>query len=205
MLCKKSVSIGEAALILGVSTSTMRRWDREGHFASSFRTTGNHRRYSLRDLQQFMGETQTDSTKISVGYARVSAADQKNDLVTQKQDLEKYLKSKCSNYEVISDCGSGLNFQKRGLKRLLSLIVSGKVETLVLTHQDRLVRFGFPLMQLLCQEFGVDIQLIHDQQNKDLNQQLAEDVITLVTVFSSRLYGLRSAEKRRLRKMAEAA
>lgn len=130
----KSLSIGQSALFLGVSVVTLRRLDRLGKL-NSFRTFGNHRRFFFDDLLKLH-----NSNKLHVGYARVSSHDQKKDLETKIKFLDHFIKN--DNKIVISDLGSGLNFNKKGLIHLISLIVSRKIHTLYLTHKERLLRFG---------------------------------------------------------------
>ncbi|MEZ9903921.1 IS607 family transposase [Vibrio breoganii] len=185
----KYLSVGEAAEMLGVSVPTVRRWQKAGKIQESHRTIGNHRRFSIQSLRALLG---INFERKVVGYARVSSHDQKADLITQAE----FLKSHGCD-EVISDLGSGMNCRKRGLIKLLKLIVSGKVERLVLSHQDRLLRFGHELVFNLCQWFNVDVQIIHAKEDESFEVELTKDVITLMTVFSARLYGKRSHKKRK--------
>lgn len=135
--------------MLGVSVPTIRRWQRSGKLHESHRTLGNHRRFSIESLRIFLG---VSTDRKVIGYARVSSHDQKNDLITQAEFL---MQHGCD--DVITDLGSGMNCRKRGLIKLLKLIVSGQVERLVLTHHDRLLRFGHELVFNLCQWFNVDV------------------------------------------------
>lgn len=136
----QSLSIGHSASLLGVSVSTLRRWNKVGKL-SSFRTFGNfgnHRRFHLNDSLNIINPS---LNKLHVAYARVSSHDQKKDLETQSKRLELII----DQYEhkmLISDLGSGLNYNKSGLKKLINLIVNSKIHTLYLTHKDRLLRFG---------------------------------------------------------------
>lgn len=174
--------------MLGVSVPTIRRWQRSGKLHESHRTIGNHRRFSIESLRILLG---VNTDRKVVGYARVSSHDQKNDLITQSEFL---MQHGCD--DVITDLGSGMNCRKRGLIKLLKLIVSGQVERLVLTHHDRLLRFGHELVFNLCQWFNVDVQIIHAKEEESFEVELTKDVITLMTVFSARLYGKRSHKNR---------
>lgn len=138
------LSISEAAKIKGVSTSTLRRWELEGKLIPE-RTVSGHRRY---DLSQLLGIK--SELSYTIGYCRVSSYDQKDDLVRQKQVLELFCAQNGWQYQIIEDLGSGLNYSKKGLKRLIKLIVDSKVERLVVTHKDRLLRFGSELIFSLC-------------------------------------------------------
>jgi len=131
-----------------------------------------------------------NSNKLHVGYARVSSHDQKKDLENQIKFLDKYIQN--DNKIVISDLGSGLNFNKKGLIHLISLIISRKIHTLYLTHKERLLRFGSDLIFKLCSTFGTNVVIINSSESKSFEVTLAEDVIELMTVFSAKLYGKRS-------------
>jgi predicted site-specific integrase-resolvase len=180
----KSLSIGQSASFLSVSFVTLRRWDRLGKL-NSFRTFGNHRRFFFDDLLKLH-----NSNKLHVDYARVSSHDQKKDLETQIKCLDKYIQN--DNKIIISDLGSGLNFNKKGLIHLISLIISRKIHTLYLTHKERLLRFGSELIFKLCSTFGTNVVIINSSESKSFEVTLAEDVIELMTVFSAKLYGKRS-------------
>lgn len=190
------VSIGEAAQILGVSISTLRRWDREGKI-SSIRTSGNQRRYDLRTLRP-NGTRDLIDRRVTVAYARVSSHDQKDDLERQKQVLELYCASQGWSYEIISDLGSGMNYYKKGLKRLLSDILHNKIGRLVLTHKDRLLRFGAELVFALCEARAVEIVILNQGEDTSFEEDLAKDVLEIITVFSARLYGSRSRKNQKL-------
>ena len=144
-MSRKMVSIHEAAEFLGVSPQTLRRWEREGKLLPDERTAGGRRRYDLARLrpEQFRAG---DAPRRTIAYARVSSHDQKDDLERQKQVLERYCARQGWTFEVIADLGSGMNYHKKGLKRLLDAIIEGQVGRLVITHKDRLLRFGAELV-----------------------------------------------------------
>jgi len=177
----KSLSIGQSALFLGVSVVTLRRWEKLQKI-TPFRTFGNHRRFFFDDLLKLQ-----NSNKLHVGYARVSSHDQKTDLEIQIKCLDKYIQN--DNKIVISDLGSGLNFNKKGLIYLISLIISRKIHILYLTHKERLLRFGSELIFKLCSTFGTNVVIINSSESKSFEVALAEDVLELMTVFSAKLYG----------------
>ena len=189
------VSIGEAAQILGVSVSTLRRWDREGKISST-RTSGNQRRYDLRTLRP-KGARELIDRRTTVAYARVSSHDQKGDLERQKQVLELYCSSQGWTFEVVSDLGSGMNYYKKGLKRLLSNIINDKVGRLVLTHKDRLLRFGAELVFALCEARSVEVIILNQGEDTSFEEDLAKDVLEIITVFSARLYGSRNRKNQK--------
>lgn len=97
---------------------------------------------------------------------------------------------------MISDLGSGINYKKKGLKKLLALILNNKIDRIIITHKDRLLRFGFQLIETICQFFGTKIEILDNSEQDDFEVALAKDVLEIVTVFSSRLYGRRSHQKK---------
>lgn len=194
------VSIGKASVLLGVSISTIRLWERQGKIKPFCRTRGCHRRYKIQELHASIGIRAKSDERMVLAYGRVSSHDQRGDLERQKERLQKWEQEhKPKKFELISDLGSGLNFKKRGLKKVLSLILGGKVKRLILCHQDRLLRFGNELIYLLCDHYGVAVELLEEKEPENDEIKLANDVITIITVFSSKLYGRRGHEKRKER------
>lgn len=194
----KYVSIKKAAEILGVSADTLRRWDREGKLTTS-KTEGGHRRYDISSLRpDLVHKFNPLETRKTIAYARVSSHDQKADLVRQQQVLELFCAKNGWTYEIISDLGSGMNYHKKGLVNLLNLILSGKIGRLVLTHKDRLLRFGAELIFSVCEIQGVEVVLINKGSETSFEEELASDVLEIITVFSARLYGARSKKNKKL-------
>jgi predicted site-specific integrase-resolvase len=189
-------SIGIAAKQLGVSQDTLRRWEKVGKIVVE-RTARGHRRY---DLSKLLNKTPLSihSKKLTLAYARVSSHDQKSDLDRQAQVLESFCITNGWVYEIIQDLGSGLNFQKRGLKKLLQNICSGKIERLVLTHKDPLLRFGSELIFSLCEQFGIEVVIMNRSEESTFEDDLVQDVLEIITVFSARLYGARSRKNQKL-------
>ncbi len=188
----KYLSISEAAFMLGVSTKTLRRWDNDGKLVPIFRTLGKHRRYSTIQIKKIINPNYVDTNKINIIYSRVSSHGQKNDLINQEKYLQDYCKNNnISNIESIKDLGSGINFKKPGLKKLIKLIITYQVGTIYLTYKDRLLRFGSELIFSICEEFNTKVVIIH-QEEETFNEKLSKDLLEIITVFSSRLYGSRS-------------
>lgn len=192
---KRLVKIGEAADLLGVSVDTIRKWEKTGELLPDRKTQGGTRFY---DAAKLLGLGDADYPTIC--YARVSSHDQKNDLVRQKEMLETYCAAKGWRTEVISDLGSGMNFNKKGLAKLLDIILRKKTKRLVLTHKDRLLRFGSELVFTLCELQGIEIVIIHKGERPSFEAELAEDILEILTVFSARLYGSRSKKNKQLLK-----
>ncbi len=190
------LSIGKASEILGVSITTLRRWEAEGKLVPE-RTAAGHRRYDLSKIKPDTLHASPDERR-TVAYARVSSHDQEEDLERQKQVLELYCAKQGWNYEVMSDLGSGMNYYKKGLKRLLNDIVAGRVGRLVLTHKDRLLRFGVELVFAICESKQVEVVILNQGEDTTFEEDLAEDVLEIITVFSARLYGGRSRKNQKL-------
>lgn len=190
-------SIGVAAKQLGVSKDTLRRWEKAGKISAE-RTVRGHRRYDLSQLINVKRTHLSNSEKKTIAYARVSSHDQKEDLIRQSQVLESFCGTNGWTYDIIRDLGSGLNFQKRGLRQLLQDICLGKIDRLVLTHKDRLLRFGSELVFALCEHFGVEVVVMNKSGDTSFEDELVQDVLEIITVFSARLYGARSRKNQKL-------
>ena len=193
----KLLSIKQASKLLGVSESTLRRWEREKKLIPDERTKGNQRRYRLSSIQPNMKFFNQRDRK-TIAYARVSSHGQKEDLNRQKQVLELYCASNGWDFELISDLGSGINYNKKGLQHLIDLIIADEVERLVLTHKDRLLRFGAELIFSICEAKEVEIVIINRGEDASSEENLAKDVLEIITVFSARLYGSRSKKNQKL-------
>ncbi|MEG4170870.1 MULTISPECIES: IS607 family transposase [unclassified Microcoleus] len=188
----KKLTITEAAKIKGVSASTLRRWEAEGKLIPE-RTANGHRRY---DLAHLLGLKPNGA--LTIAYARVSSHNQKDDLDRQKQVLELFCASQGWQFQIIEDVGSGVNYSKRGLQHLIRAIADNQVERLVLTHKDRLLRFGSELIFNLCEHFGTEVVIINQTENTSCDEDLAKDILEIITVVSARLDGRRNAKNKRL-------
>jgi predicted site-specific integrase-resolvase len=207
---ERLVSISEAASALGVSITTLRRWEATGKLIAEH-TAGGHRRYDLAKLKPELFRAESDAQRRTVAYARISSHDQKDDLERQKQVLELYCARQGWTFEVIADLGSGMNYHKKGLKKLLEAIIDGQIGRLVITHKDRLLRFGAELVFAICEAKQVEVVILNQglrsdaspaQQGEDADttfeEDLAKDVLEIITVFSARLYGSRSRKNQKL-------
>jgi putative resolvase len=189
-------TIGEASKTLGVSITTLRRWEVEGKLMPE-RTVSGHRRYDLAKIKPELFHLASDVRR-TIAYARVSSHDQKSDLERQKQVLELYCAKQGWTFEVIADLGSGMNYHKKGLKRLLEDIIENRIGRLVLTHKDRLLRFGAELVFAICEAKKVEIVILNQGEDTTFEEDLATDVLEIITVFSARLYGNRSRKNKKL-------
>jgi putative resolvase len=191
------VSIGQAAKELGVTQTTLRRWEAAGKIEVE-RTPKGHRRYDLSKLYGVQPRPAL-TNRPTLAYARVSSYDQKEDLVRQVALLESFCSANGWSYEVIQDLGSGLNYNKKGLQQLVQRLCVGGVGRLVLTHKDRLLRFGSELIFALCEVYQTEVVLLNQGKlSLSIEEELAQDVLEIITVFSARLNGSRSHKNRKL-------
>ena len=194
-------------MTLGVTPTTLRAWDRKGILKPDFRTDGGDRRYSVETLQSLhVGHIVRRDTLRTIAYARVSSRDQKGDLSRQVAVLEAFCAQRGFVYEVIQDIGSGMNYYKKGLTNLINLILEGQVGRLVLTHKDRLLRFGAELVFSICEAKGVEVIIINKgEENVRFEEELAKDVLEIITVFSARLYDSRGGKSKKMLQDVEKA
>jgi predicted site-specific integrase-resolvase len=186
------LSIGEAAAALGVAVATLRCWHRQGRLLPALRTFGGHRGYSS-DAVRIVAGAKTAGAGKTICYARVSSHDQREQILTQAARLERYChEAGFADVEVVTDLGSGLNYRKKGLQRVLLEILRGRVTRLVIAAKVRLARFGSELLFQICQFFGVEVVVLDAAAGISREQQLTEDLVEILTLFSSRLYGSRS-------------
>lgn len=186
------LSISDMASILGVTPKTVRLWEKEGKI-SSIKTEGGHRRFYPSEVLK-----NKKQSNMTIGYARVSTSEQKDDLDRQKKILELYCAEKGWNCEIISDIGSGINYNKKGLERLIKLICLGEIERLVVSHKDRLLRFGSEIIFSICEQHNVEIVIINKSINSTFEEELTNDVLEIITVFSAKLYGSRSHKNKKI-------
>lgn len=192
----KLLSIGQASKVLGVTIQTLRNWDKKELLKPDELTKGGERKYKLETLKNINKNITFNNDSLN---ARVSSHDQKDDLIRQVQVLELYCSKQGFNYKIIQDSGSGMNYYKKGLTKLLNLILEGQVKRLVLTHKDRLLRFGAELVFSICQAKEVEVIIINKgEESVKFEEELAKDVLEIITVFSARLYGSRSNKNKKL-------
>ena len=196
------VKIGAAAKMLGTTPGQLRKWEANGELLPARKTQGGTRYYAIADL---FGRSAAASPAaaspeepLTVCYARVTSYDQKADLDRQQAALEAYCATKGWRTRVIRDLGSGMNYRKKGLQELLELILHRRFERLVITHKDRLLRFGAELVFRLCELQGIEIVIVHQGEQPSFEEELAQDVLEIITVFSARLYGSRSHQSKKL-------
>ena len=176
-------SIGEFSKLIGKNSQTLREWDKKGIFKPHHIAPTGYRYYSQEQLNHFLGIKGIGTkTKKVIGYCRVSSNKQKDDLVRQIENVKTYMIAKGYSFDVITDIGSGINYNKKGLNQLIDMITNSEVEKIVVLYKDRLLRFGFEVMENLCNKYGTTIEII-DNTEKTEEQELVEDLIQIVTVF----------------------
>ena len=203
----KRYKVGEFAKLLNVTVKTLQNWDKQGTL-KAYRTPTNQRFYTEEQLNQVLGlstnENQEEKTGLKIGYCRVSTHNQKNSLEIQEEFLRSYTNAKGVILdEVFTDIGSGINYNRKNFNKILELVEAGEVLEIYVTYKDRFVRFGFEWFNTFCEKHGAKI-IILNQPSTSSEQELAEDLLNIVTVFSARSHGLRTYKKQLEQKLNEA-
>lgn len=194
----KYYSIGEFANRIGKTIQTLRNWDKKNILKPSHVTQGGTRYYSQEQLNHFLGlKSEKQINKKIIGYCRVSSHKQKDALERQIENVKTYMYAKGYQFEIITDIGSGINYNKKGLNQLIDMVTNSEVEKIVVLYEDRLIRFGYELIENLCNKFGTTIEII-DNTEKTEQQELVEDLVQIVTVFSCRLQGKRANKAKKM-------
>ena len=204
---EKLLNLKEAMEYLHVSKSSLHRWDEAGKLVA-LRTSGGHRRYRKSELDKFIGieeinteqETKTDIR--AVIYARCSTSEQKSrgDIDRQAaRNTEYAVKKGYKVTDIIKDCGSGINDKRKGFVKLCNLVVSDKVDKIIIEHKDRLTRFQYDLISFFFSKFGVELEVTDDKEYTP-SEELVNDLMMLMTSFSGKLYSNRAKENREKRK-----
>src|SRR5574344_192365 len=186
----------EVSEILNVTVKTLQNWDYSGKLIAK-RNPNNRRYYTYDQISKFLGKEKIEIKKKIVGYCRVFSNKQKDDLLRQIDNVKMYMFSKGYQFEIIKDIGSGINYNKKGLNDLIQMIISNQVERIVIAYKDRLLRFGFELVENICKLYDVEIEII-DNTEKTEEQELVEDLVQIITVFSCKLNGKRANKARKL-------
>ena len=194
----KYYSIGEFANRIGKTIQTLRNWDKKNILKPSHVTQGGTRYYSQEQLNHFLGlKSEKQINKKIVGYCRVSSHKQKDDLERQIENVKTYMYAKGYQFEIITDIGSGINYNKKGLNQIIDMVTNSEVEKIVVLYKDRLIRFGYEIIENLCHKFGTTIEII-DNTEKTEQQELVEDLVQIITVFSCRLQGKRANKAKKM-------
>ena len=189
----------DASKILGVHQRTLYLWEQKGKI-ETVRTPGGKRLYNVKKYLQMNQniESVSDVTmkspnkKYKICYVRVSTNNQKDDLVRQKN----MMKEKYPNYKIIEDIGSGINFNRRGLNKILDIAIAGNLEVLVVAHKDRLARLGYELVERLIEEYSQGkIIILNKKEDETPEEELVKDVLQIMNVYVAKLNGLRKYKK----------
>lgn len=193
----KYYTIHEFSKLVGKTPQTLRNWDKKGLLIPHHTGANGYRYYSHDQLKQVLNIKEDEKSKVIIGYCRVSSYKQKDDLQRQVENMKLYLDKQNKNYEIIEDIGSGINYTKKGLRTLLRKIVNNEVEKVVVLYKDRLLRFGFELVEYIANLYGCEIEVI-DSTEKTEQQELVEDLVQIITVFSCKLQGKRANKARKM-------
>ena len=188
-------TVGQLARVIGYSVSTLRRWDRDGTYPAR-RTNGNRRYYTDEDIQQILRISLSVKPKRVVLYCRVSSPSQKDDLQSQVVALENFAIGRGILFETVQEVGGGMNFSRKKFMAIITGIINGEIGTLVVAHKDRLARFGFELVENLCKQYGCEL-IVMNQESLSPQQEMVEDLMSIIHTFSCRLYGLRKYKSKK--------
>ncbi|WP_318618356.1 IS607 family transposase [Sporosarcina sp. YIM B06819] len=203
---EKLLLMKEAVQRLGVTTKTIQRWDKEGKIRI-VRTPGGRRRIPLSEVERLTGTKVLTEKKMAI-YTRVSSNEQKQkgDLQRQADFVREKMESSYTIVEVISEVGSGLNDKRKGLLKLMRMAKNGEVTDIAVRYKDRLTRFGYGYLEEYFKSYDVTIHVLDAQAtNKSVQEELADDLISIITSFSGKLYGLRSEKHKELKETVEEA
>ena len=183
--------------ILGVTAQTLRNWDKEGKLKPSYVKSNGYRYYSEESILSYTQERKTKKNLNVVGYARVSSKKQTDDLERQVNNLKEYLSNKYDNFDIITDIGSGINYNKPGLLKLIEKINRKEVDLIVVLYKDRLLRFGFELVEHFANLNNVKIEVL-DKLDKTQDEELVEDLVQIITLFSCKIQGKRKSKTKQI-------
>ena len=176
--------------ILGVTAQTLRNWDKEDKLKPAYVKSNGYRYYSEESILAYTQERKTKKNLNVIGYARVSSKKQVDDLERQVNNIKEYLNDKYESFDIITDVGSGINYNKPGLLKLIEKINKKEVDLIVVLYKDRLLRFGFELVEYFAKLNNVSIEVL-DKIDKTQDQELVEDLVQIITVFSCKIQGKR--------------
>lgn len=190
MLNEEYIPTKKARQILGVTTFTLRNWDKTNKIGT-VRSASGVRLYSVKDIQNILGSSTSLHKKKKIVYCRVSSKKQENDLERQIN----FFKSKYPSYDVVTDIGSGINWKRKGLKTILESAMRGHISEVVVAHRDRLCRFGFELIEWILEWNKVKLIVLDRDDHKSPDQDLTDDIFSIIHVYSCRQNGKRRYNK----------
>ena len=183
------------AELLGVSVRTLQRWDRE-NILKAKRTPTDRRYYTYEQYLEFKGINSANNNRKTIIYSRVSTNGQKDDLKNQIEFLLNFTSSKGIIVdEIIEDIGSGLNYNRRKWNKLIEECMENKVDSIIVTHKDRFIRFGYDQFERFLSKYNVKIIVVNNELLSS-KEELVQDIISILHVFSCKIYGLRKYKKK---------
>ena len=189
------LTINKVSKLLGVSPQTLRNWDKANKLKPHHVSANGYRYYSKTDLNKFLKVPTKD--RITIGYCRVSSHKQKDNLARQIENMTTYLLAQGKPYKIISDIGSGINYNKKGLKELIKQITENNVDKVVVLYKDRLMRFGFELVEYIAELYNCKIEIV-DNTEKTEQEELVEDLVQIISVFSCKLQGKKANKAKKM-------
>ena len=190
--------IGKFAKRAGVHPETLKRLERDNKLIPAYKSDAGTRYYAPSQLSYFKGTSSTGEPKLTIGYCRVSNRNLQDDLDAQVASVKSYMLSKGYQFDIITDIGSGLNYSKKGLLKLIELINNREIDRVVVLYKDRLIRLGFELLEYLCQLNAVELVVI-DHSEKSREDELIEDLSQIIT----NMYGSSSKRAKDLLKLVK--
>ena len=197
----KYVKGNKASKLLGIHQRTLYQWEEKG-IIETIRTPGGHRLYNVEKFLKKLIIEENDENyneidkmegKLNLCYVRVSTNNQKDDLERQKEMMKK----KYPNHKIIEDIGSGLNLNKRGIRKIITLAIEGKINELVIAYRDRLTRFGYELLEELVIKYSQGrIKVINEKDKIEPETELVQDVMAILNVYTAKMNGLRRYRKK---------
>jgi len=178
----------EASKILGVHWQTLRNWSLKKQI-DFIKTPGGKRLYNVQKYMEEHGMTNQNKRRIC--YCRVSTVGQKNDLTRQ----EEYMKQHYPNHEIYSDIGSGMNYKRKNLLKIIKMAINNQIDEIVVAYKDRLARFGYELIEMLIQSYSKGKIVVLNKSNMSPEEEITKDLVTIINVFSARVNGLRKYKK----------
>jgi YD repeat-containing protein len=193
-MAEKTYTTGKFGKLIGITTRTLQRWDDAGKLVAHRSATGR-RFYTESQYREYMKIGQEEKHRKVVCYSRVSGSNQKKDLNKQKSALETFViaQGKTAD-EWLSDIGSGLNYKRKSFIQLMKDVENGFVSEIIVAHKDRLVRIGYEWFEMFCEDHNCKITVINIE-NLSPEEEVKQDLLTIINCFSSRLYGLRRYKK----------
>ena len=182
--------------MLGVTTRTIREWTYNGKIDFE-RTAGGHRRIPLDEIERLQGIKKETIEGLSLAYCRCSTQKQEENLERQIGRVLEYCTKQGWKTELYKDIGSGLNDKRRQFNKLLKRIEDEEVCRVVIEYKDRITRHGFSTFEAYCKSHGVEVVIIKSKPDKNFEQEMADDILSLIASYSAKYYGRRGGRKKK--------